>query len=110
MREPTIKELRSLGKWRHTKGLPIEHVAYLVAPSILASIQRRLGHRNNWYFYCYHKGRTAVVRDLHPKPAEILLDFQDNGELLWLHPDEVRVMANDGFDGPWPGPRWTDGL
>jgi hypothetical protein len=42
----------------------------------------------------------------HLRPPELLMDFQDTGELVWMHPDEMWVIPNDGIDGPWPGPRW----
>jgi hypothetical protein len=100
-RPPTTAELRSYGKRIHKKGIPIDLVAVLTPDYIPAQLTKETGWRDDWYFWARYKDRNAVVRDVHLSPPEILLDFIDNDELLWIHPETEHYI-----DGPYPGPWW----
>jgi hypothetical protein len=107
MRLPTTRELRTYGTRVHKRGLTMEQVAIITPHYVPDTLTKKYGYRNAWFFYYRHNGRNAIIRDVHLKPAEMLLDFQDKEQLLWVHPDEAWVKPGDGIEGPWPGPRWN---
>ena len=69
-----------------------------IAPSYLAE---QIRHRHGGcvvYIRVRSNGRFGVIREVRQDPFEMLIHFEDNGDLVWMGSDELRVNPGDGLE------------
>lgn len=82
------------------KGLPIEKLTIFCSPILYEPLYRRYPKTARIHFRYRHNGRECVMREIrstHKGDREnaALFEFVDDGDMVWLTPDEVFVKPGD---------------